>query len=136
MFYSYNECFERRQNCTLLQSLGCGMVCAALQMCAMCGCRNFQKCEAGAFSFFFFISRLCPVALSVKSSQSGMKVGLCHYMSVVTLHCQCVRCLFFCMCPNEGINVLRLFPLYPIYKKIKLSEGFCIFFKCALLTWV
>ena len=71
------------------------------QMCAMCAGRNFQKCEARAFSFFFFVSRpfLYPVALLVKSSQSGRKVGLCCDMSVVTRHCQCVRCLFS-MCPD------------------------------------
>jgi hypothetical protein len=47
----------------LLQSLGSGLACVALQMCQMRGGRNFQKCEAGAFSFFFFVNGFCPVAL-------------------------------------------------------------------------
>ena len=63
-------------------------------MCAMCAGRNFQKCEAGDFYFFFFGSGPCPVALLVKSSESVRKIGLCLDMSVVTRHCQCVRCLF------------------------------------------
>jgi len=60
----------------------------------MCVGRNFQKCEAGAFYFFFLFSRFCPVALFFMSSQSGYKVGLCYDMSVVTRHCQCVCFLF------------------------------------------
>ena len=50
--------------------------------------RNYQKCVARAFSFFFLISRHCSVALLVESSQSR-KVSLFYYMSVVSRHCQC-----------------------------------------------
>ena len=53
-------------------------------MCQMRVGRNFQKCEAGAFYFLFYFSRLCPDVF------------------VVTRPCQCVHCLFFCMCPNVG----------------------------------
>ena len=49
----------------LLQSSGYGLTCAALQMCVG---TYFQKCDAGALSFFFLVSRPCLVALSFMSS--------------------------------------------------------------------
>ena len=79
----------------------------ALQMCQKCVGKNFQKCEARAFYFFFLVSCSChgPVALLIKSSQPGRKVGLRKDMSVITHHCQCVRSLF-CICPNDMINII------------------------------
>lgn len=69
-----------------------------VQLCkyVQCALAEIFKNEARAFYFFFLLSRpfSCPVALLVKSSQSGMNVSLCHDMSVVTRYCQCVRCLF------------------------------------------
>ena len=68
------------QNLALLQSLGCVLVCAALQMYAG---KNFKKCETKVFYSYFFVSRpnLWPI-------------GLCHDMSVVILHWHCVRFLW------------------------------------------
>jgi hypothetical protein len=39
----------------------------------------------------------------VKLSQSSRQVCLCRDMSVVTRHCQCVRCLFLHVPQRSGI---------------------------------
>ena len=60
----------------------------------MCGVRNFQKCEVGAFYSLFLVSCLCLVTLLVKSSQSDCKFALCRDMYIVTYHYECAWCLF------------------------------------------
>ena len=91
--------FKHWQNCILPANLEWQCLpCRVSGMCAMCGYspdKNWdQKCEAVAFPFFFFVNRLCPIALLARSCESGRDVGLCSNISVVTRHCQCVRCLF------------------------------------------
>lgn len=69
-------------------------LCVGKAGCAKCALAEiFKNAKRG---LFFLVSRLCPcpITLLVKSSQSSRKVVLCHDMSVVTRHCQCVRCLF------------------------------------------
>jgi hypothetical protein len=74
----------------MLQGLCFGLLYVALQMCQMIASspdkNRDQKREVEVFSFLFFINYFYLVKLLVKSSRSGYKVGLCLYISIITLH--------------------------------------------------